>query len=72
MRTKQFIPRTSEDLQIDALRAAKGEKYKDREIALISSMRAHGMAWQALMDLPYRILLKMNMIKNAEGGRNGS
>jgi hypothetical protein len=70
MRAKQFIPRTSEDLQIDAIRAAKGERYKDREIARILSMRAHGMTWQALMDLPYRILLKMNMIKNAEGGRN--
>lgn len=69
MRAKQFVPKTSEDLRIDAQRAAKGEKYKDREIALISSMRAHGMTWQALMDLPYRIMLKMNLIKGAEGGK---
>ena len=68
MRAKQFIPRTADDLKVDAGRAAKGDTYKDREIALILSMRAHGISWQAMMDLPYRILLKMNMIKNAEGG----
>jgi len=71
MRAKQFIPRTADDLRVDAERVAKGEHCKDREIALIVSMRAHGMTWQAMMDIPYRILLKLNLIKNLEGRRNG-
>ena len=66
MRAKHLIPLGPEDLKLDMERAVKGEAYKDRETALIFSMRAHGMGWKDIIELPYRIYLKMNMLRHTE------
>lgn len=60
------MPKRSEDLKIDIERALKGKPYRDRETSYILAAKAEKMTWHELMALPYRIFLKMNLVRRSE------
>jgi len=69
VRLKHILPLRGEDLKVDierALRAEKGVTYRDRETGYILLMKSLSMKWDEMMNMPYRILLKMNLMNKID------
>ncbi len=48
---------------------------RDEDTLYILTAKAHGLSWNALMELPYRILLRMNIMSQIGaklGGKYGN